>query len=159
MPNTYTLNRNINPPTGETHVSSGWLYDGRLWITGDLTATAYSLRADGEWEAEIQFSQYQERDPLFLGVVDGGMIFFGRTTNRLFDFRRADGRAILEGSPVIIVSNIASYDAAANQFEDAAGNGVAIPDGAIVTLPQAVYDAAVADADVTPNPDAIFLTR
>ena len=39
-----------------------------------------------------------------------------------------------------------------------AENAVTVHDGAIVTLTQAVYDAAVADADFTPNENAIFLT-
>ena len=62
-------------------------------------------------------------------------------------------------SPVILISNIASYDAAQNRFEDSSGDEVVVPDGAIATLTQAVYDAAVADAQFTPNKNAIFLTR
>ena len=62
-------------------------------------------------------------------------------------------------SPVIIVSNIASFDATQNRFEDSSGNEVMVPDGSIVTLTQAVYDAAVSDAEFTPNAAAIFLTR
>lgn len=62
-------------------------------------------------------------------------------------------------SPVIIVSNIASFDAAQDRFEDARGNEVTVPDGSVVTLTQAVYDAAVAKVSFIPNPRAIFLTR
>lgn len=64
-----------------------------------------------------------------------------------------------EPGPVLIVSNIASFDAAQNRFEDSSGDEVVVPDGSIVTLAQAVYDAAVADAQFTPNAAAIFLTR
>ena len=61
--------------------------------------------------------------------------------------------------PVVIVSNIASYDATANRFEDSSGGEVTVPDGSIVTLTKAVYDAAVADSGFTPNTNAVFLTR
>ena len=62
-------------------------------------------------------------------------------------------------SLVVIISTIASYDAAQNRFEDSGNNEVVVPDGAIVTLTQAVYDAAVADSGFTPNANAIYLTR
>ena len=62
-------------------------------------------------------------------------------------------------SPVILIANIASYDAAQNRFEDSSGDEVVVPDGSIVSLTQAVYDAAVADSGFTPNKNAIFLTR
>ena len=62
-------------------------------------------------------------------------------------------------SVVRVIATVVSYDAAQNRFEDFSGNEVPIPDGAIVTLPRTAYDAAVADADFTPNPKAIFLTR
>ena len=62
-------------------------------------------------------------------------------------------------TPVIIVTNIASFDATQNRFEDSSGNEVTVPNGSIVTLTQAVYDAAVADAQFTPNPRAAFFTR
>ena len=58
-----------------------------------------------------------------------------------------------------IITNIASFDAAQNRFEDGDGDEVAIPDGADVYLTQAVYDAAVADAEFTPNANATFYTR
>ena len=61
--------------------------------------------------------------------------------------------------PSLIVSNISSYDAAQNRFEDSSGNEVVVPNNSIVTLADAVYKAAVADADFTPNPRAIFITR
>ena len=62
-------------------------------------------------------------------------------------------------TPSLIISNIASFDATQNRFEDSSGNAVVVPNGAIVLLTQAVYDAAVADAQFTPNANAIFLTR
>ena len=71
----------------------------------------------------------------------------------------ANMRAAAVAGPVIIISNIASYDAAQNRFEDSSGNEVTVPNGSIVTLTQAIYDAAVADAGFTPNANAIFLTR
>lgn len=58
----------------------------------------------------------------------------------------------------LIISTITSYDAAQNRFEDSSGNEVTVPNGAIVVLPQAAYDAAVSDADFTPNAAALFLT-
>ena len=67
--------------------------------------------------------------------------------------------AAAAAGPVIIVSNIASFDATQDRFEDSSGNEVVVPDGSIVTLTQAVYDAAVTDAEFTPNANAIFLTR
>ena len=70
-----------------------------------------------------------------------------------------DARIKAVPSPVIIVSNIVSYDATQNRFEDSSGDEVVVPNGSIVTLTQAIYDAAVADADFTPNANAIFLTR
>ena len=70
-----------------------------------------------------------------------------------------DARVLAVPGPVIIVSNIASFDAVENRFEDSSGNEVVVPNGAIVTLTQVVYDAAVADAQFTPNANAIFLTR
>ena len=70
-----------------------------------------------------------------------------------------DDRVRAVAGPVIIVSNIASYDASQNRFEDSSGDEVTVPDGSIVTLTQAVYDAAVADSGFTPNANAIFLTR
>ena len=73
--------------------------------------------------------------------------------------RIANARAAAVAGPVTIISNIASYDATQNRFEDSGGNEVVVPNGAIVTLTQAVYDAAVADAGFTPNANAIFLTR
>ena len=70
-----------------------------------------------------------------------------------------DAQAAAVASPVTIISNIASYDAAQNRFEDSGGNEVTVPNGVIVTLTEAVYDAAVADAGFTPNPNAVFLAR
>lgn len=72
---------------------------------------------------------------------------------------QVDARVRAVAGPVIIISNIASYDAAQNRFEDSGGNAVVVPDGAIVTLTQAVYDIAAADSGFTPNANAIFLTR
>ena len=72
---------------------------------------------------------------------------------------QVDGRVRAVAGPVIIVSNIASYDAGQNRFEDSSGDEVVVPNNSIVTLTQAVYDAAVADSDFTPNQTAIFLTR
>ena len=71
----------------------------------------------------------------------------------------ANARAAAVAGPVLIVSNIASYDATQNRFEDSSGNEVVVPNGSIVTLTQAVYDAAVADSDFTPNAQAFFATR
>ena len=71
----------------------------------------------------------------------------------------ANARAAVTPSPVIIVSNIASYDATQDRFEDSSGAEVVVPNGVIVSLTQAVYDAAVADAGFTPNVNSIFLTR
>ena len=71
----------------------------------------------------------------------------------------ANTRAAAVAGPVLIISNIASFDTTQNRFEDSSGNEVVVPNGAIVTLTQAVYDAAVADTDFTPNANAIFLTR
>ena len=62
-------------------------------------------------------------------------------------------------SAVIIIANIASFDATQDRFEDSSGNAVTVPNGSIVTLTQAVYDAAVADTQFTPNAQAVFLTR
>ena len=97
MPDNFNQNRNISLPLGETKASSGFIVDGQLWITGDETATVYSLGADDTWEAQIQFSQYNEADPAFMGVVGGRAVFFGRTTGRLFIFDRADGSLISGG--------------------------------------------------------------
>ena len=73
------------------------------------------------------------------------------------------GSGVVAGTPPagpsLIISNIASYDATQNRFEDSRGNEIVVPDGAIVTLTQAIYDAAVSDAGFTPNANAIFLTR
>lgn len=78
---------------------------------------------------------------------------------RYVQYRELAAAIAALASPVLIVSNIASYDAAQNRFEDSGGNEVVIPDGSIVTLTQAIYDAAVADAGFTLNANAIFLTR
>ena len=75
------------------------------------------------------------------------------------DQAAVDARVKAVAGPVIIISDIASYDATANRFEDSDGDEVVVPDGAIVTLTQAVYDAAVADSGFSPNANAIFLTR
>ena len=72
---------------------------------------------------------------------------------------QVDARAAAVAGPSLIITNIASYDATQNRFEDSSGNEVAVPNGAIVTLTQAIYDAAVADSGFTPNANAIFLTR
>lgn len=70
-----------------------------------------------------------------------------------------DARVMAVAGPVIIVSNIASFDATQNRFEDSAGNEVTIPNGSLVALTQAVYDAAATDAQFTPNVNAVFITR
>ena len=92
-------------------------------------------------------------------------IHFG-VNNNAFDLARnpefsSDVTTIVKATPgpALVVSNIASYDATQNRFEDSSGDEVVVPDGSIVTLTQAVYDAAVADSDFTPNVKAIFLTR
>ena len=99
------------------------------------------------------------------GTGANDRLHFG-TNNNAFDLARnpdfsSEVRTLAAGtaSPVIIISNIASFDATQNRFEDSSGNEVAVPNGAIVTLTQAIYDAAVSDAEFTPNPNAIFLTR
>ena len=56
-----------------------------------------------------------------------------------------------------IITNIASYDAAQNRFEDSSGNAVTPTPGAIVITTQAIYDAAVADSFAFPA-TVIFLT-
>ena len=61
-------------------------------------------------------------------------------------------------SPALVVTNIASFDGTQNRFEDSSGNEVTIPNGALVFLTQAIYDAAVADAQFTPNANAVFFT-
>ena len=71
----------------------------------------------------------------------------------------ANTRAAAVAGPVIIITTIASYDATQNRFEDSSGDEVVVPNGSIVTLPQAVYNAAVTDADFIPNANAVFLTR
>ena len=81
-----------------------------------------------------------------------------RADQALSAAQTAQTRAEAPG-PVTIVSNIASYDATQNRFEDSSGNEVVVPNGSIVTLLQTVYDAAVTDSDFTPNANAIFLTR
>ena len=58
----------------------------------------------------------------------------------------------------LVVDNIVRFDATANRFEDSENNRVYIPEGADVYLTQAIYDAAVADAQFTPNPKATFIT-
>jgi len=54
------------------------------------------------------------------------------------------------------ITNIASYDAAQDRFEDATNAAVALPAGAIVLTTQAIYDAAVADSFAFPA-NVIFL--
>ena len=71
----------------------------------------------------------------------------------------ANARAAVTPGPALIISNIASFDATQDRFEDSSGNAVTVPNGSIATLTQAVYNAAVADAQFTPNANAIFLTR
>ena len=73
--------------------------------------------------------------------------------------RREAATAAATPGPVILVTNIASFDATQNRFEDSSGNAVSVPNGSIVTLAETVYEAAVADAEFTPNANAIFLTR
>ena len=71
----------------------------------------------------------------------------------------ADARAAITPGPVLIINNITRFDAAQDRFEDSDGDEVIIPNGAIVSLTQAVYDAAVADTEFTPNANAIYITR
>lgn len=103
------------------------------------------------------------------GTIGIDIIHFG-TNNNAFDEARnpgfnssvttiANARAAVTPGPVIIVSNITSFDATQNRFEDSSGDEVVVPNGAIVTLTQAVYDAAVTASSFTPNAAAIFLTR
>ena len=73
--------------------------------------------------------------------------------------REVDARVREVAGPAIIVNNIASWDAAQNRFEDSSGNPVTIPDGSIVALTKAVYDAAEADPQYARNDMAIFITR
>lgn len=56
-----------------------------------------------------------------------------------------------------IITNIASYDATQNRFEDSSGNAVTVHNGASVALAESVYDAAVADAGFTPPAGAVYL--
>ena len=69
----------------------------------------------------------------------------------------ANERAAATPGPIILISNIASYDAIQHRFEDADGDLVTVPDGAVVTLARSVYDAAIADTDFTPNVNALFI--
>ena len=63
------------------------------------------------------------------------------------------------GSPFLAVTNIASFNAARNRFEDSSGNEVTVPDLSMVFLEEDVYQAAAADSGFTPNPRAFFWTR
>ena len=127
--------------------------------TIDIEAHFYSSDADaGLFEVRtipveiVQTPRVDDRQPL-LPNLGNDQVWISR------------GRGVVAeaigtiATPVLIVSNIASFDAAQNRFEDSSGNEVVVPNGAIVTLTQAVYDAAVADAQFTPNANAIFLTR
>ena len=96
-----------------------------------------------------------ESDRISFGVNNNS---FPRVQTAAEVLATANARAAAVAGPVIIISNIASYDATQNRFEDSAGNEVVVPNGTIVTLTQAVYDAAVADSGFTPNAAAIFLT-
>ena len=71
----------------------------------------------------------------------------------------ANQRAAGTVGPNQVISTITQFDATNNLFKDAGGNTITVPNGAIVILPQAVYDAAVADAQFVPNGQALFLTR
>jgi len=57
-----------------------------------------------------------------------------------------------------LVTNIASYDATQDRFEDSGGGPVALPAGSIVLTTQAIYDAAAADSFAFPA-NVIFFTR
>ena len=65
---------------------------------------------------------------------------------------------VVQGSVGPLITNIASYDATQDRFEDSTGGPVALPAGAIVLTTQAIYDAAAADSFAFPA-NVIFLTR
>ena len=65
---------------------------------------------------------------------------------------------VVQGSVGPLITNIASYDATQDRFEDSTGGPVALHPGAIVLTTQAIYDAAAADSFAFPA-DVIFLTR
>ena len=55
------------------------------------------------------------------------------------------------------ITNIASYDAAQDRFEDSSGNAVTLTPGGLVLTTQAIYDAAVADSFAFPT-NVLFFT-
>ena len=65
---------------------------------------------------------------------------------------------VVQGSVGPLITNIASYDATQDRFEDSTGGAIALPAGAIVLTTQAIYDAAAADSFSFPA-NVIFLTR
>jgi len=65
---------------------------------------------------------------------------------------------VVQGSVGPLITNIASYDATQDRFEDSGGGPVALPAGSIVLTTQAIYDAAAADSFAFPA-NVIFFTR
>ena len=64
---------------------------------------------------------------------------------------------VVQGSIGPLITNIASYDATQNRFEDSTGGPVALLAGAVVLTTQAIYDAAVADSFAFPA-NVLFYT-
>ena len=64
---------------------------------------------------------------------------------------------VVQGAIGPLITNIASYDATQNRFEDSTGGPVALLAGAVVLTTQAIYDAAVADSFAFPA-DVLFYT-
>ena len=65
---------------------------------------------------------------------------------------------VVQGSVGPLITNIASYDATQDRFEDSTGGAVTLHPGSIVLTTQAIYDAAAADSFAFPA-NVIFLTR
>ena len=137
-------------------IADGVVYQFTLANTGrDNLATSRSSRRQGrDIHAELRFY-----DAISGGNLIGSILNTVDWLEGVATTSEVATAAATTPSPVIIVSNIASFDAVQNRFEDSSGDEVVVPDGSIVTLTQAVYDAAVADAQFTPNAKAIFLTR
>ena len=121
----------------------------RSWLAAGITLAAGRITSGVLGEARIP--------SLNASKIDSGTFATARIPS-LAASKITSGVLTVPG-PVVIVSNIASYDATQNRFEDSSGGAVTVPDGSIVTLTKAVYDAAVADSGFTPNANAVFLTR
>ena len=65
---------------------------------------------------------------------------------------------VVQGSVGPLITNIASYDATQDRFEDSTGGAVTLHPGSIVLTTQAIYDAAATDSFAFPA-NVIFLTR